>query len=157
MKRQRFDIDASEIDLSILPYSLRRIVESIGFAQAHKLLSALGGTRIRLRRGAQSVEAVEDVIGRDLCRKLMDTLSSDRNPGLRDEAPVITLPKIDKLMTQLRDTAIANAAERGETDASIASRFHLTERWVSKIKLGQSRKRTPSLAARQQRDLFDAA
>lgn len=146
------NLEASSIDLHQLPHGLQRIVGAIGLVKAHKLLSRLGGTRIRCLRDNAVPESVSALIGEADGRKLMAVLWSD-SVGLRDKPPIVTLPKADKLLTQIRDLAVWEACSAGKTDAAVAMDFGLTERWVSKIKLGQSRKRPITW----QRDLFDAS
>lgn len=151
------DLAEAQIDLALLPAGLRLVVTTIGLPDAYHLLSQLGGTRLRLTRGLRLPRTLTELIGDAKARRLVDAWNRDRDPALRDEAPIITLPKVDKLLTQIRDEAIFAATEAGDTDAAIAIRWKVSERWVGKIKLHQSRKRSPHAMPRRQRDLFDAA
>nr|WP_275949576.1 Mor transcription activator family protein [Nevskia ramosa] len=65
-----------------------------------------------------------DILGRDLAEQLVKAFADD---------VVISLPKADKLLAQVRDAAIRLEHATGDSMAVLALRYDLTERHVLNI------------------------
>lgn len=137
----RFVSDAFAIDEGLLPTQLKLLVPAIGLPKTMQLLAKRGGTRIHLRgeRARRDRELLESIIGADDAAKLRDVLGwrVDRRAtpdGIKEERikrDSIDLPKIDKIVQQVRDAAI-RADPRSLMD--LALEYRLTVRQVQNIR-----------------------
>ena len=89
-----------------------------------KLLKARGGTRIKLGIRDPDHSYLAELLGIDGLRKLL---------ALYDGAPEAYLPKADKLLAQIRDSAIRREHVRGESLMTLALRYDLTTRHIQNI------------------------
>lgn len=130
------------IDERLLPPVARRIVAAIGVAPALKLLRARGGVRLWLPKHGDRSGVLQDILGRDHTAQLLAAFP---------DADVISLPKADKLLAQIRDAAIKAEHGAGDSLPKLALRYDLTERHV--LNIVQSESRRPNLRVAQP-DLF---
>jgi hypothetical protein len=110
------------IDTRALMFMTRRIVRAIGLEATIKLLRERGGADIWTPMRPCGLLA--DLIGVEATANLIKEFGADRR---------ITLPKVDKILLQLRDTQIAAEIARGDNIRSVARRYDLTTRQVQNI------------------------
>ncbi len=112
------------IDERLLPPVTRRIVAAIGVAGAMRLLKARGGIRLWLPKNGDRSDVLNDILGKELAAQLLAAFP---------DADVISLPKADKLLAQIRDAAIRREHDAGDSMAVLALRYELTERHVLNV------------------------
>ena len=115
------------IDERLLPPVTRRIVAAIGVAGTMRLLKARGGIRLWLPKHGDRSNVLQDILGCEHTAQLLAAFP---------DADVISLPKADKLLAQIRDAAIRSEHEAGDSLAVLALRYDLTERHVLNIVQG---------------------
>lgn len=122
------------IDTRALMFMTRRIVRAIGLEATIKLLRERGGACIWTPVNASGL--LVDLIGKEATANLIKEFGPDRG---------ITLPKVDKILLQIRDMQIVAENRRGDNIRTIARRHDLTTRQVQNI-LTDARKaqNTPS-------------
>ncbi|WP_293392969.1 Mor transcription activator family protein [Nevskia sp.] len=118
------------IDERLLPPVTRRIVGAIGVAATVRLLKSRGGTRLWVPKQSARSEVLTDILGRDLAEQLVKAFAND---------VVISLPKADKMLAQVRDTAIRSEHAAGDSMAVLALRYDLTERHVLNVVQSEAR------------------
>lgn len=127
-------MDAVNADL--LPPQMRQLVRLIGMAHTLALLAKRGGTTLRI-----PVQAEESVVLRDILPMAAIVKLCAALPGQR-----IELPKMDKIVTQIRNRAMQN--ERQQLSAArVALKYSLSRRQVINI--------CRPVADDRQVDLFD--
>ena len=116
------DIDSLElVDTDLLPPQMRQYVQVIGLTDTFKLLQARGGTIFRFPVNAKD-SLLADIIGLESAIKLCAVLGGE----------VKELPKVDKILLQIRNHAVRNA--RKYMSAAEASRkFNLSRRQIINI------------------------
>ena len=129
------------IDERLLPPVTRRIVAAIGVAGTMRLLKARGGIRLWLPKNGDRSNVLQDILGREHTAQLLAAFP---------DADVISLPKADKLLAQIRDAAIRSEHDAGDSLAVLALRYDLTERHVLNVVQSAAR---PHWRA-PERDLF---
>ena len=132
-----------DIDPGRLPPQLRALIKAVGPAAAVRLLRVLGGQRVRIAQNAAECASLAGILLPHEIESLC-TLWGGRR---------LELPKHDKLVEQLRNTAI-----RADTRTlrEIARDYGLTRRWVIAIRSGTDGPDGPEPECRQ-RDLFKEA
>lgn len=120
-------IQAADIDVSALTPLLKRLVRAIGVPATVDLLQARGGTRLYFKgeRKRNDRRLLRDLVGEDAATALY--------AEFRDHGQELTLPKVDKILTQLRDRAIRAERGRGVGVEILARKYRLTRRHVSNI------------------------
>lgn len=131
------------IDERLLPPVTRRIVSAIGVANTMRLLKARGGIRLWLPKNGDRSAVLIDILGRDQTTQLLAAFP---------DADVLSLPKADKLLAQIRDAAIRHEHAAGDSLTTLALRYDLTERHVLNIVQGPVLPVRPARLA--QADLF---
>lgn len=115
--------DLAGIDVSrLVSKDLKNIISVIGLPLTLKLLKRHGGTRIRKPRG-DDPQMFPSLIGEDHARNLA---------RLFEAREYVQFPKADKILKQLRDTAIR--ADQISTNNQLALQWDLTARQVLNIK-----------------------
>lgn len=115
--------DLAGIDVSrLVSKDLKNIISVIGLPLTLKLLKRHGGTRIRKPRG-DDPQMFPGLIGEDPARNLA---------RLFQAREYVHLPKADKILQELRDTAIR--ADQTSTNNELALQWDLTARQVLNIK-----------------------
>jgi len=117
------NLTAVDVDVAMLPLQLRQLVNLISFEETLKLLQARGGTRMRMPVRAELATQLPQLISREAVQKICDSdLAGQR----------IDLPKIDKVLLQVRNASIK--AAKGKTTArELAQRYGLTTRMIKLI------------------------
>ncbi|MDE2468842.1 MAG: hypothetical protein KGL35_08880 [Bradyrhizobium sp.] len=111
------------LDVRMLPPQIRRIVRAIGIAQAFVLLRWRGGRRLKLPRdGARSELAA--IIGTAALEALVAEFGAQE---------ILTLPKVDKMILQLRDRQMHVEHAGGSSVPQLAGLYGLTTRHVLNI------------------------
>lgn len=123
-------LEHADINERLLPPQLRRLVGAIGVAGTVKLLRARGGTRLWLPQRGEASEILVELLGRTLAAQLVDAFPGER---------VLSLPKLDKISAQMRDSAIRAEHAEGVSYAVLALRYDLTERQVLNIVKSEGR------------------
>ena len=142
---------------------MRPLVRALGLHRALALLEARGGTVVKLPvHGCGG--PIADIIGDDgvaaLRREFGITSSADREIELRKKFPnlsEIELPKMDKLILELRNKLIRDDFAKGVSMARLAVMHRLTRRQIFNIihgKFGSAGPEPESDSAEQQGDLF---
>ncbi len=114
---------AAVINARMLPPQMRRIVRAIGIAGTFQLLRWRGGRRLKLPRDASRSELVA-IVGTGA----LDALLAEFGPQ-----EVLTLPKVDKMVLQLRDTQMRAEHAAGRSIPDLAGAYGLTTRHVLNI------------------------
>lgn len=116
---------AAAIDERMLPPQLRRIVRAIGVSSAFVLLRWRGGRRLKLPRDSQRSELAE-IIGANALDALIAEFGAHE---------ILTLPKVDKMILQLRDVQICAeyASGSGKSIPELAGLYGLTARHILNI------------------------
>lgn len=122
---------AATIDERMLPPQMRRIVRAIGIAAAFQLLRWRGGRRLKLPRDSARTELTA-IIGVTALEALLAEFGAFE---------ILTLPKVDKMVLQLRDRQMCaeHAGGDGKSIADLAGLYGLTTRHVLNI-LGTGRR-----------------
>ena len=100
------------------------LVRAIGLDSAMTLLSARGGTVIRLPKRPEHSCVLQELIGAEATRKLVAAFPDDT---------YLRLPKRDKITQQLRYAQIKQQRQAGDSISALALRHQLTIRQVQKI------------------------
>jgi len=95
-----------------------------------RLLKARGGTRLWVPKASARSEVLIDILGRDLAEQLVKAFVDEL---------VISLPKADKMLAQVRDAAIRCEHTAGDSMAVLALRYDLTERHVLNVVHSEAR------------------
>lgn len=119
------DLANVEINRLVAP-QLRNIVAVIGMPLAVRLLRKKGGTKARVPRGPEAM-LFPRIIGDEPARNLARLFTGQ---------PWVTLPKVDKIIMEIRDREIRTGAAAGETLQQQALKHDLTERQVLNIRRG---------------------
>lgn len=117
--------DVCQVDEGLLPPQMRGLVKIIGLPDTIKLLQAYGGQRIWVPLGKSSDSYLDKTISRDAVKEL----ANSQYAGLR-----ITLPKIDKILSQIRNLHIQSSPEVPKS--VFARQYNLTIRQVQRIRNG---------------------
>lgn len=145
--------DLANVDISrLVAPQLRNIVAVIGMPLTVRLLRKKGGTKARVPRGADAMLFAR-IIGEEPARNLARLFTGQ---------PYVTLPKVDKILMEIRDREIRAAAAAGEKLQDQALKHDLTERQVLNIRRGDRGDKfryVVEQAARRslQADLFETA
>ena len=117
--------NATAIDARMLPPQARRLVRAIGVAQTFTLLRWRGGRRLKLPRDSTRSE-IAAIVGADALEGLLQEFGPHE---------ILTLPKVDKLLLQLRDHALRaeHAGGRGKSIQELAGAYGLTTRHILNI------------------------
>lgn len=122
---QALDVDLAGVEISrLVSKDIKRMIEAIGLPLTLQVLRRHGGTRIRKPRGKDPM-MFPAVIGKDAARSLAK---------LYEHAEYVTLPKADKILQEVRDTAIRADRELGLNE--LAERWNLTTRQILNIRRG---------------------
>lgn len=111
------------IDERLLPPQMRRIVRAIGVAPAFVLLRWRGGRRLKLPKDGTRSELAA-IIGLVALEALLAEFGAHE---------ILTLPKVDKMVLQLRDRAIRAEHAGGKSIPDLAGLYGLTTRHVLNI------------------------
>lgn len=114
--------DLSTIDPDILPPQIRQLVALIGLPETFKLLQAKGGTQLRIPKLASRAEVLPEFL-------------QDQSVELLCQAwagKVIDVPKVDKILLQIRNQAIIQARS-SQSANQLARSFDLTRRQIINI------------------------
>lgn len=111
------------IDTTSLSGTLADIVELIGIGPATQLLERLGGRSLSVPKEMREDHPLTMIIGKDAAALLIERYSLER----------IDLPKHDAILRAIRDAEIRRRRSAGESPASLAEEFLLTERHIRRI------------------------
>jgi hypothetical protein len=127
-KELRRSKDWDAVDETLLIAKVRRMIRAIGLPHTVRLLETWGGTYLELPQGRlwrKQSGALAALLGQDAA----DAFHAEFAHGERR----ILLPKVDKILIQLRDRQIC--AESEDISArDQALRYRLTERQIHKIR-----------------------
>lgn len=124
--------------------SMQPIIDVLGFDMALTLAGHFGGTRISLSRNPRPGDPICMIIGLDNALRLVRSIGAGQ----------LEIPRCQAWLLGRRDEEIVARFLSGETHASLARRFGLTERHIRRV-LGQDESiNTPGPAP--QPDLFTA-
>lgn len=138
------------VDARWLPPTIKRLVAVLGLESTVRLLQARGGTDLALPLGEHRSCRADAALRSILEAPQIEALYAEFGDGRKE----MTLPKVDKIVMQLRNHAIRRLHRQdGLSMARIALRFGLTERQVWNI-LHAGDGRRPQPEARQA-SLFD--
>lgn len=113
------DTDLYLIDPSQLPPQIRKLVDCIGLPPTFRLLEKRGGTPLRVPLYPNRAEVLREILSSGELQALCSAYGGQ----------VLDLPKVDKMLIQIRNHAIQQA--RKTMSASETARaFNLTRRMV---------------------------
>lgn len=107
----------------MLPESLQAIADLIGTPAALKIAERWGGTRLYIPEDPGEDHELAKLIGIEAARALGDEYAGER----------IEIPKADCWGRAVRDSLIREARTNGQSQASLALEYRLTERQVRNI------------------------
>ncbi len=116
------DPDLSTIDPDTLPPQIRQLVALIGLPETFKLLQAKGGTQLRIPKVASKAEVLPEFLQCESIELLCKAWP----------AKVIDVPKVDKILLQIRNQAITEARAT-QSASQLARSFDLTRRQIINI------------------------
>jgi len=141
-----------EIDMRLLPPTIKRMVRVIGIEMTLKLLRHQGGTDLRLpygvtRRRRHGLSDLAQILNHEQIHAFYGEFADGRKE--------MTLPKADKIVMQYRNAEIRRLhGGDGISLPVLALRFELTERQVWNIVHSETWPRWRSAETMQQ-ELFD--
>lgn len=116
-------IDADQIDVSVLPPQMRRLIELLGFDVTLKLLKARGGRRIWIPKTAAGDRVLAQVVGHRALETLVEHYAGE----------MLELPSDEKLITQVRNRLMVAARADGASYAELAEQFGVSRRWAIEV------------------------
>lgn len=119
---QMTPVDHACIDERLLPPQMRDLIKLIGLSETLRLIQHRGGGRVRI-----PITEYPNELDRVLCRATVIKLIDSKLAGQR-----LTLPKMDKVIAQLRDMDI-RANRYRLTKNELARRYNLHERRIQQI------------------------
>ncbi|HVT36068.1 MAG TPA: hypothetical protein VHE37_10800 [Nevskiaceae bacterium] len=139
------------VDVAQLPTTMRRLIRAVGVPATMSLLEARGGTRVYLggQRGRRDRQLLMQLLGEKGEAAFRREFTPPAMSHARS-ASEVTLPKLDKIATQIRDAAIR--ADETHSLTQLALMFKLTSRQIQNIRKGLPTTRIPP----GQGDLFAA-
>jgi len=122
--REAYDeLLTDEVELAMLPPQIRLLVNACGLEAAFSLLRARGGAPYTVPLNGERSEVLSAIMPAEAARALSRALGGR----------TLTLPKLDKLMIQVRNRRIRAEAAAGASLACLARRYDLTTRQISNI------------------------
>ena len=112
--------ELAQVDVNRLPTQAKIIINLIGIEKAWTLLSDRGGREIKIPAGDRSDTYLHQLITPTSAEALIQRFAGTR----------LTLPKTDKIVTQIRNRRIYQAKAQGEPMGHLVARFHLTRRSI---------------------------
>lgn len=112
--------ELAQVDVNRLPTQAKIIINLIGIEKAWTLLSDRGGREIKIPVGDRSDTYLHQLITPASAEALIQRFAGTR----------LTLPKTDKIVTQIRNRRIYQAKVQGEPTGHLATRFRLTRRSI---------------------------
>ncbi len=113
------------VDECLLPPQMRELVKIIDLPDTIKLLQARGGQRVWIPLGRCDDTYLHEIISSDSVIKL----TNSQYAGSR-----ITLPKVDKILSQIRNLHIQSSPDVPKS--VFARQYNLTVRQVQRIRNG---------------------
>ena len=110
-----------------LPAQVRRLIRLIGWGETFKLLKQLGGLRVYIPIKPNPLLLLREALSPETIQALV------REYGMQN----IDLPKIDKIILELRDLEILRALET-RSQSEVAAAYGLTERQVRYIRAART-------------------
>ncbi|NOR70000.1 MAG: hypothetical protein GQ532_09970 [Methylomarinum sp.] len=112
----------SNIDPDTLPPQIRQLVALIGLPETFKLLQAKGGTQLRIPKIANRAEVLPEILQDESVDLLCKAWSGK----------VFDVPKVDKILLQIRNQVISKARAT-QSASQLARSFDLTRRQIINI------------------------
>lgn len=116
-------IDRDQVDLSILPPQMRRLIAVMGFEPAIKLLRKYGGRRIWVPKTAASDRVLAQVVGLKALAALVEHYAGE----------MLELPSDEKLLIQMRNRMLIARRDEGASYAELAQEFGVSRRWAIEL------------------------
>lgn len=130
------DAELEAVNADLLPPQMRRLVRLIGMAATLTLLEKRGGVTLRIPINADEAVVLQGILPMAAIVQLCEALGGQR----------LELPKIDKIVKQLRNLAMQNERKLLSA-AQVALKYDLCRRQVINI--------CKSVADDRQADLFE--
>ncbi|MEM7399292.1 MAG: Mor transcription activator family protein [Pseudomonadota bacterium] len=115
------------VPVELLPNSLQEMINVIGLPNTWKIVEKFGGVRLWVPGKFTPSNSLSPVIGHDAARALIERFHNEE----------LSVPRCVEAIRAVRDAAICEAMANGETAASQARHYGLTERAIFKIKARQ--------------------
>lgn len=116
------ETDLSTIDPDTLPPQIRQLVVLIGLPETFKLLQAKGGTQLRIPKMANRAEVLPEILQAESVDLLCKAWAGK----------VMDVPKVDKILLQIRNQVITKARAT-QSASQLARSFDLTRRQIINI------------------------
>ncbi len=118
-------MDNSRLNIDLLPVVVRDIADRFDLSVAMLIVEKYGGTRLWVPEDIGSDHELVVLLGLDTARKFCHEYSKEFLP----------ISKSEKALRVIRDQDIILRLENGETKASVALAYGLTERQIYYIQL----------------------
>lgn len=115
--------DLREIDLSLLPQSLREIVEAAGLPAGVALVEAAGGTRVYVPERITAEHRLAQWLGSAAAERLVARFGGE----------TLEVPRCLAAIRAARDQRIRRERSEGAAIAELALQYRLTERQIYNI------------------------
>lgn len=112
-----------EIDIDQLPQTAAEIVDAVGVDAALRLVEVWGGVRVYVPQRITDDHALVSTLGRGLAETL----------AARFGGEALNIPRCLHALRAVRNTRIRSERRQGDSPASLALRYGLTERQVYSI------------------------
>ncbi len=129
------EINPEQINVDLLPESLRELVTLLGLRAAFRLVQMHGGLKIYIPVQANPAHDIAKIIGAENFKSLVAS-----HAGM-----FLHLPKIDKALTQVKHQLARDMIEENVSTRDIARALNYTERRVWQIKAQGERQNHPDL------------
>lgn len=137
-KPRTHEVDATQIDLSVMPPLMREICKTIGVTDGLKLIEAYGGRRLYVNSTACPDCPLARVISMEALQKLVARFAGAR----------LHLTKIDKVHIQLKHRLLHEMKAAKKPASAIAETLGYSERRVYQLT-------SKPLVDEKNRDLFE--
>jgi hypothetical protein len=117
--------ELDNIDVRLLPPQMRFLVEIIGLPETIVLLKNKGGMLLQIPKGERDVESYDlyEILSAESIQKLCASRFADER---------VTLPKVDKILDQIRNIEIRNSKPT-TTRAQLAKKYNLSFRQIQRL------------------------
>lgn len=113
----------TDLPISALPPSARRLVDLLGYERAMRLVELFGGVQLKVPLGLGEgpiVEALRDALGPDGATRFMQVFGGE----------LVYVPRCTQQLRDARDLAIQADYAQGLSAVELARQYHLTERRI---------------------------